>query len=383
MINYLVLFLLIFDIAIPGIPGMTSSLVSLIICLVYMLLGKKHTIRNRDVFSFFSNVVYLYVFIFCWVFISVSFSPDMSYLLSTLKASVILLSTICYLSMFYDDKLFDRLINVFFINALICFIGGSYLPFKELLSPFRYGGELIGFNPYRDAFLSGSGYFGISSVYAFAFCCFLYLYSQTGIKVKYFSLKLFSILLAGILAGRIAIPISLLAFTYLALVKQKISYLISGIFISAIVFFILQIDALEGAKDWIYDLFEFENSIADNHAVMGIRDMFTIPSNDITFLIGDGIYENSDKTYYMHTDIGYMRHWYFGGVFFMVLPLLIMPLLYMKNKSKYYIYFLFPIALMIHFKGVFILNNPAFMPFLFLCSYGLSRMETISLKTKI
>ena len=42
--------------------------------------------------------------------------------------------------------------------------------------------------------------------------------------------------------------------------------------------------------------------------------MYFVPEDGLTILIGDGKYTNSDGSYYMHTDVGFMRHMLFYGV---------------------------------------------------------------------
>ena len=42
--------------------------------------------------------------------------------------------------------------------------------------------------------------------------------------------------------------------------------------------------------------------------------MYFMPSDDFTVLMGDGRYLNSDQSFYMHTDVGFMRHMLFYGI---------------------------------------------------------------------
>lgn len=303
--------------------------------------------------------------------IHVLFSPDASFAFSMLKASIILFATMLYIACFYDSKTKTRLVNIFFLNALVCFIIGSIPDLKYLIAPFQYGsGELIGDNSYRSSFLAGSGYFGIAATYIFAFCFFEFLLVEKEENSSFlYPLKLLCILLAAIMAGRIAIPVALISFLYFIVVSRKIYFLVSVIVLLFIIYNILQIEALESVNWWIQDMFSLDKSVIENSSASHLLSMASIPSNDLTLLIGDGVFQEANGGYYMHTDIGYLRHWYFGGIFFMILPLLIMPLLYLRNRSMFFIMFLFPVALTLHFKGLFLLNNPMFMPFLFIISH--------------
>ena len=325
---------------------------------------------------------FLYLIILVLVLLRVLISSDFYYLLSTIKAFFILFASIFYLACFFDLKLNNRLLNVFFINALICLVFGTFPDWKIFLKPFQYGShELSGLNEYRNAFLSGSGYFGISAPFAFAFCYFEYVFFEGQIKNKsLYIVKLFIILLAAILAGRIAIPIAGLSILYFCFIKRKISYLFIVVFFAACVYCILQLENFEKVWNWIYDMFFGHGTITENESAGHLIQMIKFPKSDITFWFGDGIYKMDDGSYYMSTDIGYLRHLYFGGVLFMILPLLIMPLLYKNNKNMYFIVFLFPVALILHFKGAFIFNNPAFMPFIFIISHILFENKTDTFK---
>lgn len=378
MIKYLTLFLLVFDLALPGFGHIPSSVLSLIISVFYLLFNKNKWSQDRDlrwgykVIMIHKHVILLYLIIFAWVLIRVSFSYESSFLLSTIKSTIIFIASIFYLIAFYDNNLVKRLIIVFFINSIICFIAGSFPELKDILAVFKYdSNELIGLNPYRDAFLAGSGYFGIASVYIFFFCFYLYLIINSE-RIKVINiLILLSILLASILAGRISIPIAFIAFIYFVLFKRKFSLLFLFVLLVSVVVFLLQLETFSEAKAWINEMFDFNSSISDSTSAATLIDMYAIPTSDFTFFWGDGAFKTIDGSYYMHTDVGYLRHWYFGGIFFMIIPLLIMPLLYVQNRNKFFITFLFPIALLLHAKGLYILNNPSFMPTLYLISFWL------------
>ena len=358
-------------------PGLTSSFVVFFICSISVFFNRAKYKAVCTLLFHFKYIIVVYFILLVMTLQLILFSVDTSFAFSMLKAIVILFATILYIGCYYDAKTVTRLMNLFFMNALICFIVGSMPELKFLISPFQYGsGELIGGNTYRNSFLAGSGYFGVASAFAFAFCFFEYILIHKEIKFKLvYLIKFISILLAAILAGRIAIPIVFFSFIYFFIEKRKLSYLFYVTLLLVIVYYILQIEALYAVNWWIQDMFSFDKSIKENSSANHLLTMVSIPDNDWTFFIGDGVFQDSGGGYYMNTDIGYLRHWYFGGILFMIIPLLIFPLLYLRNRSTFFIVFLFPIALILHFKGLFILNNPMFMPFLFIISYYFYKEE--------
>lgn len=57
-------------------------------------------------------------------------------------------------------------------------------------------------------------------------------------------------------------------------------------------------------------------------SVKNMLKMYQIlPTNIKTFLIGDAVWENSDKSYYMHIDIGYLRMLFFNGIVGVILKI--------------------------------------------------------------
>ncbi|MEY0162849.1 hypothetical protein AB7W12_12870 [Providencia rettgeri] len=53
-----------------------------------------------------------------------------------------------------------------------------------------------------------------------------------------------------------------------------------------------------------------------------INNMLIWPS-DKQFLVGDGLYTNEDKSYYLHTDSGYLRQIFYGGFLYLALCLIL------------------------------------------------------------
>lgn len=73
--------------------------------------------------------------------------------------------------------------------------------------------------------------------------------------------------------------------------------------------------ALEPIINYINDK-GLQSSSSDNL----INNMLIFPS-DKQILVGDGIYTNDDKSYYMHTDSGYLRQIFYGGILYLSLCL--------------------------------------------------------------
>lgn len=359
-ISFLFLFFLIFDLKIVGSIG--SSFLVLFFCLLYVLSNPKFSIdRFKDIFSAFDYFLFSYLILIIFVLLRLVFGggADLSYLLTMIKTTSILVSMFLYLLVFYDDNILERIVNVFFINGLFCLFFGTFHEFKFLIAPFQYGNDvfgLIGDNEYRTAFLAGSGYFGISSLYSIAFVVALYTISTKPTLVNL--LKIFVIAVAGILAGRVALVCYFISLLFFAVRKMSISYLIFGLSALFLGYYVFNnVNYFYNANVWIMEMFG-QGDITESSSIVELKRMFFMPETS-TILFGDGAYGGIDA-YYGGTDVGYLRHLLFGGVFYALGVVLVSFLLLYKVKNNFTIMVMFFIALFLHFKAVFLLNNPGF-----------------------
>lgn len=358
---FLLLFLVIFDLNFLG--GFGSAIFTLFVCLFLILINPRKYIDNAHrVIGFFNIFIFLYIFLLLYVCTRIIFTGvgEYSFLLTMGKATSILIATILYLIVYYDSDLKKNMMNVFFINAIICLIFGTFPDIKFLIEIFQYGGEqveLIGNNEYRNAFLAGSGYFGISSLYGLAFAILLKITVE---KKGYNFLKLLIIALAGLLAGRVALVCYLIAIIYYVFIKFNVKVaFISFVSLFAFMIILNNFTAFEGVKYWFYEMF-IDNDISKSESVDQFVETFFLPSNELTMLFGDGLYGNSNQ-YYGGSDSGYIRNIYFGGLFYLILLLLTFFSIVYNIKKILYIYILIIISLFLHVKGVFIVNNPGFL----------------------
>lgn len=67
---------------------------------------------------------------------------------------------------------------------------------------------------------------------------------------------------------------------------------------------------------WAFEIFinYFNSGTIETASSNELIDMWILPNNFLTWLLGDGKMLNSDGTYYMLTDVGILRHIYFWGL---------------------------------------------------------------------
>ncbi|MCD6703719.1 MULTISPECIES: hypothetical protein [Vibrio] len=361
--------------AIPPIGFIGSApLASLIsICVIYIKNNK--LLIDRDVFNYFKSFFLFYLFVIGYVTFRVVFSEEISYLLSILKSFAIFISCLLYLSAFGIKNIDIKIINVFALNAIICLIAGSIPSLLNIVYFFKSGDIEVGFIPYRNAFLSGSGYFGISSVYAviIAFCTFKILSSRLNFQ---FFIKFLLIVLAGVLSGRTAFVGLFIGLLYL-MVKKTSYAVLATIMLLPLVYFLLEFDLFSTYSNWIFEFVDINNggvSLSSTSSTDALQTMYFYPSEYSTWFWGDGRYVDG-QAYYMKTDAGYMRNLFFGGIIFSLSIIFFSFFVAYKSRNAFFLLFLFPLCLALHYKGVFILNNPTGLPVLLIISYWFFKIK--------
>ena len=140
--------------------------------------------------------------------------------------------------------------------------------------------------------------------------------------------------------------------------------------------FLLDLEMFSPHKAWLLEFFQHGTDTASLRSLLDAESS-KFPDNAITLLFGDGRYYYDDGSYYMHTDIGYLRNIFFGGIFLIIFIISILLILSLYSNSIMYLVLILPVCLLLHYKGVFMYNNPACVPLLIFIAYILrnSRKE--------
>lgn len=360
ILAFVLLFLTVFDLKIVGSIG--SANITSVICFLMILINPKSIRLNfTNLFKCFKWFFGIYFFILFYIFLRILLdgAEDIGYFLTILKTTSTLISIVLYLIVFYDNKTINRMFNVFVLNALICLFFGTYPQLKPLIRPFQYGIEnniLIGSNEYRNAFLSGSAYFGISSLYSLFFVMVIYIIIRDKKYIDY--LKTFFYMIAGVMAGRIALISFFITGLFYVIFKRKFSIIfVFSIFSIFSLILLNSFSVFEQANLWLSDLF-LRDDITENNSVNDyLTTMLFIPDG-LTLYFGDAKYSD----YYGGSDVGYIRHILFGGLVYVFLVLIALFSAVKEVSKKTIPLMMIFISLFLHMKGVFIFNNPGFFP---------------------
>ena len=177
------------------------------------------------------------------------------------------------------------------------------------------------------------------------------------------------LLLGNLFYGRIGVIASVCIFIF---------YIISGLSLKKIKFLGIFLCGLLGiiiSKDFIVDIYPYLNNWLNwlsgplNAFVEGlqsgkldfgssgnatIKDMYFIPDQDLTIILGDGRYQNYDGSYYGHTDAGFMRnllYWGICGELMFYIPLLMIVYELIKVNLKYEAIVIFFLFFIFEIKG--------------------------------
>lgn len=190
-------------------------------------------------------------------------------------------------------------------------------------------------------------------------------------QVTSLSIKFLFILLIGMMMARVAVIGGLLGLILIfypsraektvSRFKRKFLFIFHITIIPVLLVSILLIltpkmdKTLEPLFNFAFEIFinYFEKGSAESASTNRLQEMYIYPDNIKTWVIGDGLWNASDKSgYYMKTDVGYLRLIYYFGLIGLG-NFLVMQFFLIKNsfKHKLLIYILTLYLLILNLKG--------------------------------
>lgn len=302
------------------------------------------------------------------------------YLLAGIKASIVFLAIIFYLDFYkekFDERFMGWLLLLYCLNALINFGAGTFPEYFAWAEVFRSPviSNSLGINPYRNNFISGSGYFSIGTAYGLFFLFFIF--SKKKFEIGMFSsVCLMITILAGVLGARTSIFAIFAGLVYL-LAKSQLKQIISLVVIFTLFFyFAFDDDGILGPyQEWLLSFFSGkEDASADSL----LNEMFYWPGEKI-FLMGSGFVNNGRFEY---TDSGFMQDILFGGILYMILKFLF-PIYFVVKFFKVepiFVLLFLGVAIAYQLKGAFFVNNAQGMVIFYIMYFYFCEKYAHSLK---
>ncbi len=235
-------------------------------------------------------------------------------------------------------KLLEIIVLVFFVQGVISlifyFIPNLYTSFTSLLN------TDVSQNLYERLHLSeirlmgiGNAFFNGVIKYGICFIILTFLrYNQNSIFSQRGGVFLFLYLffiIVGVMTGRTFFIVILMSILVIIFYESKRvdKFIVKLIFTPIIILLLLvpfffvfksyvDIDRLNKTLDFVFELFnsyEQSGSFATTSSDATLN-MYVWPNSLSTWFFGDGKFINSDGSYYMHTDVGYLRYIYYFGI---------------------------------------------------------------------
>jgi len=202
---------------------------------------------------------------------------------------------------------------------------------------------------------SGSLTYDLSIVLGFSNLALLSLFRQNIISSRKVVIGTVVFILAGLFVARSYFIVMIVMALFMLDNSRKIIYT-SALALLIAGYIMLNRDNIltlvlgSNRLSWIFEgLISILNKGSyESASTDALKSMYDI---DYKNLLGDGIYTNKEGGYYGHTDVGYLRHYLFGGVFGVLLMLLFWFNWAKGALDNRLLMFVFILMILINFKG--------------------------------
>ena len=385
ILSFILLFLYIFNVIPPIGPSKIGTRIYIGIIGFFFLICSSYVKKNSVIKLLSLNLLFVF---FSLLTVLINNTTDFWYVQFALL-NVVYISGALFLVYLFAPSLkslynwIEYIIYCILLNSLVAFIGFVYHPIMLFITSIqKLGNEsliegIFDWNVRALGFGSGNFFWG-GVINGFGLIFIFYL-----ISINYFSMKKGIILLGllsltGMFIARttiIGLFLGFLLFLYKANIKNGITFLLLIIGITSL---LLIVNPLEGINtSWALGF--INTIISEGHTAdqsLGVLDeMWKIEMSVNTLLFGDGLSKYADGSYYMHTDVGYLRNVLYFGIIGTVLGYFLFYLLVCKRiikeaiykyNIKILIYMLYLFLLIVNYKG---LPDYSFMLFLIIAYF--------------
>lgn len=376
LVGIAILFMSAFDPQVPGLPN-GVGITLLISVLLFPLVASRLLRSDPEIIFYLKKTIPFFILFLASFFIILirmllNAGENISFSLSWFKAFVVFLSCLFVFLIFFSkekpEKFIFSLLLVYLINAAINFLAGTFPDSFGFISMFRAESisDSLGGNPYRNSFISGSGYFSIGTAYGLITLLFSFYLSEAKSRNILAFLSITVIAASGFLAARTAFFAIAGAVVYI-LKKRPGDLIYLSIFSSSVLYFLGEVPGLQPYISWMQSFFSFAHDASGSHL---INQMYFWPGESI-FLFGDGSVNDGG---FIYTDGGFMQDILFGGILFAFIKLSFLMVFVFCFARKYPLFSILVSISVIafHVKGLFLYNNAQGMAafyfiFLFLC----------------
>lgn len=370
------LFLYIFSLQLPLFKN--SSLI-LFFWLPFRLFFNKRMCQNlkcllSSYYVYYIIAIYVFIFVYAIVVTFITGRFDFSLLPSIVNVlihfiiAVFVVAFVGYCNVNKKDLLY-YLVVLFAIQSIIQLMAFFYvdiLDFIRLFQPSRASQISENFGGRKGLALSGNMFFSLAAQYGLIFILYTEYLEMKG-KVGLGDIVLFVLLfVGGIFSGR-TFFLGVIIFFCVIIIFSSFHWKVKLKMMQYPIFCILGVCVLwrylpGDMQLRLYDLYLYSFEFLENF--LNGEKIHTTSTDSLfnnmyyrlpisTFLFGDGLYTNSDGSYYGHTDAGYMRNILYGGIFFFCICLFVDLFLIFKSKigNSRLLWCILVYLLILHIKG--------------------------------
>ena len=337
------------------------------------------------------NFSLLSLFFFCTIIFvqMVTGAYDFQYLIAFIRSLLNILGTISVFAIYQYLKARNKIAIgfreitlksvVFYIMGSIVFLCVPSLKafWSSIITDFQsvdFTNFLEYITRYGFAGFSGFGFTYWVTACAVVFC---YMYINGELKESQSRIYIIFLLIGSFFYGRTGFVVTVFFFvllTFYSLFHRKRKLFIFFIFI--VLFFIavgfilyFTVPDIQPFIDWLLEpiLNYLEGGKVETASTNGLKKFYeNFHPTDKTLFLGDGYWIDPKGGYYGHTDVGFMRNIYYGGVFFtaiqyiLVFAIILFVSLWMKNNNKKGVLFI-PFLMLMDFVLFELKGDSAFM----------------------
>ena len=223
------------------------------------------------------------------------------------------------------DYILYLILYIIILHNVIAFVGFLYKPLGDLFLIVQKiesgGGAFEAITTFRSRIfgLGVGSFFTGGIISGLGIIINLYLIQKGYLTIKRGGILLIILLGTGLfiarttMIGLLGILVFLKPTDFPRLVRVSIYLICIGCVIGFIMINFLR-EYL--TVDWAFELFinYFSSDNLETSSTNELADMWVLPQHITTWIFGDGLFFNSDGSYYMHTDVGYLRIIYCIGI---------------------------------------------------------------------
>lgn len=293
----------------------------------------------------------------------------------------------------YIERISKDLVFIFVMQTLIALIVLFNSELRDTVVLFQRQGEFASIadqfsGGIRGNFLSGPLFFGLSSIYALVILILFNEFVLGKVKFNIF-FPVFLVLNVGlVLAGRAGFIyiIGIVLFVFINFNKPVVYIKLISVIMALLGLFAIlnlfseDLGPLIHVYNYAFEFVENYKSVGaiETSSTNELFEMYNLNLSFSDFIVGHGLYTNPDESYYMNTDVGYIRKLLYGGSVLLIYSVsftlvILWPMLNSGKKNTMRLGFVFFILYtLLEFKGEAMLNLVSFNTVVFLIAYATS-----------